>query len=518
MSGNGGERADADRGEVASADGEGTRSHLPVLILVVVVVGALVALNRVLPNVDLQQALQDISSKLGSFTYVLVGLSAFIETAAFVGLVLPGETVVILGGALAGQGQTSVVLTIGVVWVAAIAGDSVSFLLGRRLGREFLLRYGPRVRITHERFARVESYFSRHGGKTIVIGRFIGLVRALAPFTAGSSGMRYGYYLPFCVLGTGLWAVTFVLIGYFASQSLDAAARTAGQGTLLFGIAVGVIVAIVVAVRFLRRPENRRRLVAGMERRAALRPLLVAGRWVTPPARFVWARVTPGRPLGLEFTTLLAILAVSVYVVIAYTVTVSGDPGPTPGDRTAFDVAGHLQASWLTDAAKIVGALGSAAVTLPLALVAAVALAVRRRWAEAAVLVASVAVIYIGVAELKDATARPRPTGALASASGWAFPSGHAAHAVIFPWLALTLTVRLRHGMAGGSALLALGIAIAVLVGLSRVYLRVHYLSDVSAGWALGAAAFVASGAVAMLVIHLRQNGSPDAPPARHRD
>ena len=166
-----------------------------------IVVGVLVVLNRVLPNIDLQQALQDISSKLGAFTYVLVGLAAFLETAAFVGLVLPGETVVILGGALAGQGETSVVLTIGVVWAGALAGDSVSFLLGRRLGREFLLRHGPKVRITHERFARVEDYFSRHGGKTIVIGRFIGLVRALAPFIAGSSGMRYGYYLPFSVRG-----------------------------------------------------------------------------------------------------------------------------------------------------------------------------------------------------------------------------------------------------------------------------------------------------------------------------
>jgi membrane protein DedA with SNARE-associated domain/membrane-associated phospholipid phosphatase len=517
MSANGGQRPRPDGAQGASAGGEERRSSLPLLILVAIVVGVLVTLNQVLPNIDLQQALRDVSSKLGGLTYLLVGVAAFIETAAFVGLVLPGETVVLLGGALAGQGETSVVLTIGVVWGAAMAGDSVSFLLGRRLGREFLLRHGPKLRITHERFARVEDYFSRHGGKTIVIGRFIGLVRALAPFTAGSSGMRYGYYLPFCVLGTGLWAAAFVLVGYFASQSLDAAARTAGRGTLLFGIAVGVIVAIVVAIRFLRVAENRRRLVAGMERRAALRPLLAAGRRVAPPARFVWARVTPG-PLGLELTTLLAILAVSVYVVTAYALIVSGDPGPTAGDRTAFDFANHLQALWLTDAAKAVGTLGSAAVNLPLALVAAVALAVRRRWAEAAVLVAAVAIIYIGVAELKDATARPRPSGPLASASGWAFPSGHAAHAIIFPWLALTLTVRLRPGMAGSSALLAFGFAVAVLVGLSRVYLRVHYLSDVSAGWALGAAAFAFCGAVAMLVIHLRQNGSKDAPPGRYRD
>ncbi|HSE02512.1 MAG TPA: bifunctional DedA family/phosphatase PAP2 family protein, partial [Methylomirabilota bacterium] len=502
--------------ERPSANGGERRSHLPLLIGALAI-GAFVALNRVLPNIDLEQALQDVSSGLGDWTYVLVGLAAFLETGAFIGLVFPGETAVILGGAVAGQGETSIVLTIGVVWAAALAGDSVSFLLGRRLGRDFLMRHGHRVRITPERFARVERYFARHGGKTILIGRFIGLVRALAPFAAGSSGMRYGYYLPFSVLGTGLWAAAFGLIGYLAAQSLDAAAEAAGRGTLFFGIAVGVIVGIVVAVRFLREQENRKRLVAGMERRAALRPLLAAGRRVAPPARFLWARVTPGQ-LGLEFTTLLAVLAVSVYVVVAYTVVISGDPGPTAGDRTAFDAAGHLRAAWVTDVAEIVTALGSAEVNLPLAALAALLLAVRRRWSEAAVLVTAVAIIYIGVEELKNETARPRPSHPLTDAEGWAFPSGHAAHAVIFPWLALTLTVRLRPGMAGGSALLVIGIALAALVGLSRVYLRVHYLSDVSAGWALGVAAFALCGAVAMIVTHLRQNASRDAPRVRARD
>jgi undecaprenyl-diphosphatase len=500
-----------------SANGRSRRSHLVQLIALAVIVGGFFALNSVLPNIDLQQALEDISTTLGSFTYVLVGLGAFLETGAFVGLVLPGETVVILGGAVAGQGETSIVLTIGVVWFGAVAGDSVSFLLGRRLGRGFLLRYGPRVRITHERFARVEDYFARHGGKTIVVGRFIGLVRALAPFIAGSSGMRYSYFLPFSVLGTGLWAATFGLIGYFASQSLDAAAHAAGQGTLLFGIAVGVIVGIVVAIRFLRQPENRRRLVEGMERRAALRPLLALGRRVAPPARFLWARLTPGT-LGLQFTTLLAVLAVAVYLVTAYTVVVSGDPGPTPGDRTAFDLADHLRAAWVTDVVKIVTALGSAAVNLPLAVLATLLLVARRRWVEAAVLVAAVTIIYIGVGELKAETGRPRPTQPEISVDGSAFPSGHAAHAIIFPWLALTLTVRLRPGMAGGTALLVIGIALAAAVGVSRVYLRVHYLSDVTAGWALGVAAFAACGVVAMIVTHLRQNASRDAAPARARD
>jgi undecaprenyl-diphosphatase len=270
----------------------------------------------------------------------------------------------------------------------------------------------------------------------------------------------------------------------------------------------------VVAVRFLREAENRRRLVAGMERRAALRPLLSLARRLEPPARFVIGRLTPGE-LGLEFTTLMAVLAVALYVVIAYTVTVVHDPGPTPGDQTAADLVADLRTAWLTDVAKVVTALGSAAVTLPLAVAAAALLAVRRRFAEAAVLVAATAIIYTGVQELKDATDRPRPPHPLTGFSGSGFPSGHAAHALIYPWLALTMTVRLRPGMAGGSALLAVGIALAVAVGLTRVYLGVHYLSDVSAGWALGAVAFAACGGVAMVVTHLRQNSRDGRPGAR---
>jgi membrane protein DedA with SNARE-associated domain/membrane-associated phospholipid phosphatase len=483
------------------------RSRLPLLVIGVVVIGVVVLLNQVLPNIDLQRALHDISSKLGGLTYGLVGLAAFLETGAFVGLVLPGETVVILGGAVAGQGQTSIVLTIGVVWAAAFAGDSVSFLLGRRLGRDFMLRHGPKVRITRERFARVEDYFRRHGGKTIVIGRFIGLVRALAPFTAGSSGMRYSYYAPFCILGTGLWAATFSLVGYFASQSIDKASKIAGRGTLFFSIAIAVIVGIVVAVRFLREAENRQRLAAAMESRPLLRPLLAAARRVAPQVRFLLNRVTPGE-LGLEFTTLLAVLAVGAYVVIAYAVTLSGDPGPTPGDVTTFDVAGHLHAAWAVHVAKVVTALGSAAVNVPVIVLGIVFLAARRHWAEAAVLVVASLIIYLGVDAIKEAVARPRPAGGLVNAPGHAFPSGHAAHSVIYPWLALTLTVRLHPGRVGSTALIVAGFVLAAGIGLSRVYLHVHYMSDVIGGWALGAATFAACGAVAMVLTHLRQNGA----------
>ncbi len=479
------------------------------LLLAAAAVGAYFLIKRFLPEIDLQELLEDVSNTLGAWTYLVVGAFAFLETGAFVGLVAPGETMVILGGAVAGQGATSLYLTIGIVWAAAWGGDSASFLLGRRLGRDFVLRHGPRVRITRERFAQVEGYFSRHGGKTILIGRFIGLVRALAPFIAGSSGMRYRQFVPYSILGTGIWATAFALLGYFASRSIDTAAEVAGQGTFLFGTVVVTIVVIVVAVRFLRRHENRVRVVESIESRPLLRPLVGFGRRVEPQARFLWERLTPGG-LGLEFTTLIAALSVGLYALIAFTVVVSGDPGPTPGDMTAHDDADSLVTGWLTDVVRVVTALGSLAVVAPLTLVVCVALAFYRRWVEMVVLLASLAITILGVNELKDAVDRPRPANGLDEAGGSSFPSGHAAYSVLYSTLAITLVVRLRTGITSGTAVVAVGIAITAAVGLSRVYLGVHYLSDVVSGWGLGVSVFSACAAAAVLAFHLRQNARGD--------
>jgi membrane protein DedA with SNARE-associated domain/membrane-associated phospholipid phosphatase len=482
------------------------RDHRFRLLLIVAgAVAAYFAIKSLLPDIDLQQLLEDVSDTLGAWTYLLVGTFAFLETGAFIGLVAPGETVVILGGAVAGQGATSLYLTIAIVWVAAWGGDSASFLLGRRLGRGFVMRHGPKVRVTPERFAQVESYFSRHGGKTILVGRFVGLVRALAPFIAGSSGMRYRAFVPYSILGTGLWSASFALIGYLASRSIERAAELAGRGAFLLGTVIVTIVVVVVALRFLRVPENRVKLVAWMERRPVLRELVALGRRLQPQARFVWDRLTPGG-LGLEFTGLLAALSVGLYALIAYTVVISADPGPTAGDTTAHDVAVDLASGWLTDVARVLTDLGSLAVVLPLAGVAAVVLAFHRRWVELGVLVASLGISIVAVTELKAVVDRPRPPSGLEDPGGSSFPSGHAAYSVIYAWMAITIVARLRPGLTNGTAVIVTGICLTGAVGLSRIYLGVHYLSDVISGWGLGVSAFSGCAAVAVLVTHLRQN------------
>jgi undecaprenyl-diphosphatase len=155
---------------------------------------------------------------------------------------------------------------------------------------------------------------------------------------------------------------------------------------------------------------------------------------------------------------------------------------------------------------KVVTDLGAAGLTLTLALVCAGALALRRRWPEAVALAAGMGLTFLGVHELKDAIDRPRPSGALVEVEGSSFPSGHAAYSTVFVFLAIMVVVRLRTGLRRGSVLLIGALAISAVVGLSRVYLEVHYLSDVSAGWALGAAAFALCAAATLLVSALRHN------------
>jgi membrane protein DedA with SNARE-associated domain len=236
------------------------RRRLPAMLkLVAVAVAAALAVYGagVVDPPNVEELLLDVGETFGNWAYLLVGSLAFLETGAFVGLVAPGETAVIAGGVFAGQGNLELFVLLALVWGACVAGDSVSFWLGRRLGRGFLLKHGPKVKITEERLKHVEDFFERRGGITILVGRFIGIVRALAPFVAGASRMSYARFLPYDVAGSGLWATTFVLLGYFSWRNLDRAAEIASRGTLALGTTATLLVAALLAHRFLRTGEQR---------------------------------------------------------------------------------------------------------------------------------------------------------------------------------------------------------------------------------------------------------------------
>jgi undecaprenyl-diphosphatase len=459
---------------------------------------------------DFKKIVEDAGNKLGNWTYLVVGLMAFFETGAFVGLIAPGETFLIFGGVVAGQGTISLVALIAITWTCAVAGDLASYYAGRRLGRDFLLKHGPKVQITEERIHSVEAFFDRHGGKAIFLGRFVGLVRAVNPFLAGSSGMPLRRFLPYDVVGAGAWATMLLVLGYVFWQSFDRVLHYAEQGTLALGTTIVVIACLVWLVRRFRDEERRQAAMAWTDRqldRPVLRPLArvirPVARWARGPLRFFWNRITPGQ-LGLELTTLLAIAAVGSFAFAADAITLR-DQDLVAGDRTAFDWADKIRSGTLEDIAKAVTYLGSLTVVVIATLVTIVVLLTRRRIIESVTLAAGLLVTWAAVHIFKAAIDRPRPADPLVDTVGQSYPSGHAAYAVAWIAIAVVLT-RTLPGLARTTVAIIGSIVVAVAVGLTRVYLRAHYLSDVVGGAGLAAAIFAMAGMTGLVVVFLRHN------------
>jgi undecaprenyl-diphosphatase len=481
----------------------------------VVVAAVLVYGTGLVHPPNLEKAIEDLGTALGPYTYALVGVMAFLETGAFVGLLAPGETFILVGGLVAGQGQISIVALVAIVWTAAVAGDLTSFLLGRRLGRDFMLRHGSRVKITPERLEQVEGFYGRHGGKAVFLGRFVGLIRAVSPFVAGSSRMPLRRFLPYDVLGAGIWGGGLCVLGYVFWQSFDKVATYASRGLLALGSVIALVAGGIAAYRWLREAEHRAEAHAWLHEQAE-RPLLrpfarvarpVVWRGIVPawkllvgPLRFAGGRFTPG-DLGLELTTLLAIAAVGGFGFFALGHAVGS--GPTRADSRAFSMAADIRTDFVVDLSKVVSALGSLPVVALLVVVAAGVLVSRRHPIEAAALVSAQVLVVIAVHVAKDAYDRPRPPGSLVDTAGLSYPSGHAAYSIA--WVAVA--VALARGvprLAGRAAVLVVALTLAAAIGLTRVELRAHYLTDVLGGWGLGAALYALCGVAGLLVGYMR--------------
>lgn len=467
-----------------------------------------------------EEVLEDIAGTLGTWTYLLVGVLAFLETGAFVGLVAPGEAAVIVGGVVAGQGEIDIRLLIGLVWFAAFAGDSVSFYFGHRLGREFMIKHGRRVMITEDRLVQVEKYMQEHGGKTILVGRFIGLVRALAPFIAGSSKMPYRRFMPYDIIGSGLWAIFFCSLGYIFSNNLSAVIEYAERGVLIFGWTIGTIVLIVYLIRRFRKPAERAKVTAWLDkqeqnprraivivpiRRTVQRIVLPVLDFFGPQLRFAWKRFTPGG-LGLEFTTVMSVLIVASYSLYFYFIAALDWPTnefTTRINNAAFRISDSIRSDWLNTLAEGITYLGAFPVAAAFTLIAAGYCISRRRVAEANVMILSLLLASFLTAILKNWTEVPRPPGPLTSSEGWSFPSGHAAYAVTYVAIAISME-RIRD-LFTRTILVVAAIALGGAIALSRVYLRVHYLSDVIGGTALGFLLLSLLSATALMIAHIRR-------------
>lgn len=191
----------------------------------------------------------------GAAAYGLVGGLAFAEAALFVGFVLPGETAVLLGGVLAYQHQVSLPVIAAVAVIAAIAGDSVGYEVGRRFGTRLL---ATRVFARRqEGLQKGQQALRDKGGRAVFLARFTAFLRAVMPGLAGTSRMPYLRFLGFNAAGGLVWGLGFTLLGYLAGASYQRVAQYAGWASEAILAAVVVAVVVFVIRRRRRRPNER---------------------------------------------------------------------------------------------------------------------------------------------------------------------------------------------------------------------------------------------------------------------
>jgi membrane protein DedA with SNARE-associated domain len=194
-----------------------------------------------------------ILSLHGPVVYGLVAALAFGEAAVLLGFVLPGETAVILGGVIASQGNVNLFLMIAVATVAAIAGDSVGYEVGRLIGPRLLS-----IRPLRRRQAGVEKardFVRRWGAWAVVLGRLTAFLRAVVPGLAGMGGMHYPRFLMANALGGVLWATGFTLLGYFLGNTYK---RVLSQSTWAAAGFAALVVVVLVVLRIRARARERR--------------------------------------------------------------------------------------------------------------------------------------------------------------------------------------------------------------------------------------------------------------------
>jgi membrane protein DedA with SNARE-associated domain/membrane-associated phospholipid phosphatase len=409
---------------------------------------------------------------------LIVFAIACTEALAFVGMVVPGATMMVGAGALVGLGAMEFWSTLAWAVAGAIAGDGVSYWLGHRY-KDALRSLRP-LRERPALLERGEVFFERHGGKSVLLARFVGPVRPIVPVVAGMLGMPPARFYFYNSLSALAWAPAHLLPGMAFGLSLALAGEVAGRLALL----LGALVLFVWATLWLAHA-----LYRGLQPHASNWAERALG-WTRRHRALAWLVgdvLDPERPLprGLLAWVLVLLAGGWLFVGVLEDV-VSADPIVYAG-KSLQQLLQHLRTPIGDRLMIAVTELGDT--TVALAVIAAVLawLLWRRAWRDARYWLAAVAFGELVVATIKAALHVPRPEGFAAVATSYSFPSGHASMStVIYGFLAVLVAPALRAGWRwlpyAAAALLVCAIA------FSRLYLGAHWLADVLAGVGLGTA------------------------------
>ncbi len=377
--------------------------------------------------------------------YWIIFLASALEAAPLVGSFVPGHALIILAGLFARIGVLNVYTVIWVSAAGAIIGDVAGYTLGKKYGFDFLVRFGKYFFLREEHLEKARKVMDKHTGKALIIGRFNPVTRALTPFLAGASDLHPYKFWTYNIIGGICWAVVSVLVGYVFGASYEVISKYIGK--FIF-IATILSLLIIWAYNFI---NSRRHIFAKYH---------------------------------------LYTLIVNIGALYIFFKTIQDSFG-NESSLAQLDVWVNLkmlahESAGLTSFMYVITNVFSPANLVLLSGILIIYLVYKKRWHY--VFLSSVSLLGGGVLSglIKVLVARSRPENAYEMLSDYSFPSGHATISIIFCCLFMYISVTEIRNKYLKEFVGTLCIFCFLLTGISRVYLRVHWLSDVVAGFSLG--------------------------------
>lgn len=202
----------------------------------------------------------DVVTLIKAGGYLAVGGIVFAESGLLIGFFLPGDSLLFTAGVLASQGYIDIAVLIIITFAAAVIGDTVGYLFGKKMGPKIFSREDS-VFFDKKHIARAQKFYNHHGGKAITLARFMPVVRTFAPIVAGVGNMSYRAFISYNILGALLWAVGLPLIGFFAGSYIPDVDK------YLFPIIIGILLLSVspAFVHAIRHKSDRDQMIEKMK-------------------------------------------------------------------------------------------------------------------------------------------------------------------------------------------------------------------------------------------------------------
>jgi membrane protein DedA with SNARE-associated domain/membrane-associated phospholipid phosphatase len=409
---------------------------------------------------------------------VIIAMVAFAESLAFVGLVVPGALMMFAAGALIAGGTLGFWSTFLWAVAGAILGDGLSYWLGHRY-RGQIAMFWPFNRHP-ELLTRGEAFFHRHGGKSILLGRFIGPVRPVIPLVAGMLDMPPVRFYVSNVLSALGWAPAYLIPGMAFGASLVLAGAVAGRLALLVALLVIIGWLITVVIRYLYKFTNVR----------AEHWTTAVVQWAHTHRRLAWLLgdlLESGRSPNRALLIWLLLLISGAWLFLGILEDVVTLDPLVKADQAFYHLFQNIRGPLGDRLMVVLSELGDWVVVTAVTVFVALWLVQRRAWHDLGYWLAAVAFGALAVVSFKTLLQVQRPIDLYSGLDVYSFPSGHATMSMVVYGFATVLgaselSPRLRVIPYTVAGLLITGIA------LSRLYLGAHWLSDVAGGLALGLA------------------------------